>query len=238
MSNFYFLFLFNYSEKKEQNEYNYAQEEKIMCKILKELHQKSPEYILENYWSKGQFPIDVVDVAKRIGIKLGSVDFTELEKKESFKEMVKEKGHILGSVRTKGDDLFINYHNALHEDPNYKNLSEVDKKDILIRRQRFTIAHEIAHCCLHIDPEKCEPHIEYRMEEIDFNKNPSERDANIFAGKLLIPLNILSDLAMIYDNKISISLFADFFKVSKHVMEARVIYLKNKGYLPNVEYTI
>lgn len=209
-----------------------------MCTILRELHKKSPEYILENYGSKEQFPVDIVDIAKRIGIKLGSVDFTELEKKDSFKEMVKEKGHILGSVRAKGDDLFINYHNALHDDPKFKHLSEVDKKDILARRQRFTIAHEVAHCCLHIDPDNYEPHIEYRTEQIDYEPNSPERDANIFAGKLLIPLSILSDLAMIYNNKISISLFADFFKVSKHVMEARIIYLKNKGYLPNVEYSI
>ena len=239
LSNYYFVFFINYDEQKDSTKqdsiYTREEDKSIMCKILRELHQKSAEYILQNYSDREQFPVDIVDVASRIGIRLGSVDFTELEKSNSFKDMVKEKGHILGSVRAKGDDLYINYHNALHDDPNFKHLSEIDKRDVLLRRQRFTIAHEIAHCCLHIDPDKYEPHIEYRTEQKDYGVNSKEREANIFAGELLIPFNILSDLSMIYNNKISVSLFADFFKVSKHVMKARLAQLIEEGKLQNVE---
>lgn len=208
----------------------------IMCKILKELHGKTADYILEKYGAKNEYPVDITSIAENIGIKLGSTDFTELEKKDSLKSFVQEKGHILGSVRAKGDELSIRYHNALPNNPDFDNLSEEDKKDKLIRRQRFTIAHEIAHCCLDMPIDKDSSHIEYRTEQKDYKKDPKEIKANIFAGELLIPLNVLKDLCLIFDNKISISLFSDLFKVSRHVLEARLDYLKENGHLTDVIY--
>lgn len=207
-----------------------------MCKILKELHGKTAMEILEKYGVKNEYPIDITGIAENIGIKLGSTDFTELEKKDSLREMVQEKGHILGSVRVKGDELSIRYHNALHDNPAFENLSEEDKKDKLLRRQRFTIAHEIAHCCLNMPIDKDSSHIEYRTEQKDYKKDPKEIAANIFAGELLIPLDILTELCKLFDNKISISLFSDLFKVSKHVFEARLEHLKENGHLTDVVY--
>lgn len=206
-----------------------------MCKILKELHNKSSEEILEKYGLKGQFPVDIADIAQKIGITLGSMDFREFEKKDSVKDVVALKGHILGFVRAKGDDVFIAYHNSLDDTSEIKNLSEVDRRDKLVRRQRFTIAHEIAHCCLHLDPNKDGINIEYRTEQKDYTNGSREREANIFAGELLIPLNTLTNLCMLYGNRISISLFADIYKVSNHVMEARIAYLQEKGYFANVK---
>ena len=51
-----------------------------------------------------------------------------------------------------------------------------------LNRQRFTIAHEIAHCCLHNDALEIN-HLELRTNNVSLK----ERDANIFAGELQIP---------------------------------------------------
>lgn len=213
----------------------------ISMSILEKLKGKTSEDILSTYGDKSKFPVDIVAIAQDIGIRLGSTDFTELEKKDSFKDIVKERGHILGAVTFKDDKLSIVYHNALHDkeetddDSQFKNLSDVDKKDKIIRRQRFTIAHEIAHCCLHMNDDSV-VHIEYRTDQTNY-ESPLEREANIFAGELLIPKDFLRDLCLILKNKVSLSYLADVFKVSKHVMEARLNYLiEEEGSLTGVEY--
>lgn len=212
------------------------QEVKKMCMILKELHGKSPEFLLNKYGMVDQYPVDIVGLAKKIGIQLGSMDFSDFEKKESVKPVVERKGHILGFVRSKGDEVTIAYNNALYDNSKYEHLSEVDKKNKLMQRQRFTIAHEIAHCCLHMNTDKDSINIEYRTEQTDYTPNSREWEANIFAGALLVPLNLLSDFCALFNNKISISLLSDLFKVSNHVIKARLDYLLSEGYLQNVEY--
>lgn len=51
-----------------------------------------------------------------------------------------------------------------------------------MRRQRFTIAHELAHCCLHIDANQKKNYIELRSENIGIEDENKEKLANIFAG--------------------------------------------------------
>lgn len=211
-------------------------EVKKMCMILKELHGKTPEYLLRKYGAVDQYPVDIVGIAKKIGIQLGSMDFSDFEKLKSVKPVVEEKGDILGFVRSKGDEVTIAYQNALYDNSKYEHLSEVDKKDKLIRRQRFTIAHEIAHCCLHMNPDKDSINIEYRTEQSDYTLNSREWQANIFAGELLVPLNLLSYFCALFGNNIPIPVLSDLFKVSNHVMKARLDYLSGEGFLQNIEY--
>ena len=205
-----------------------------MNKILEKLDGKTSEEILTIYNEIDNIPVDIVKVAKEIGIKLGSIDFTELEKEEGFKKTVEEKGSILGAVFTSGENVNIFYNSRLYDDDELNNLSDADKKDKLLRRQRFTIAHEIAHCCLHAGTMQ-DYHIEYRTEQKDYT-DEKERRANIFAGELLIPKKIIITLCAMLEDKISISFFADLFKVSRHVMEARLEYLQEIGEIGKIQF--
>lgn len=82
-----------------------------------------------------------------------------------------------------------------------------------ITRQRFTIAHELAHCCLHNDQNNFK-HIEFETE----NKDKCEQDAGIFSGELLVPLNKLEE-AYRELTYISSPILASKFGVSISFME-------------------
>lgn len=205
-----------------------------MNKILKELNGKTSEEILAKYDQIDNIPIDIAKVAKNIGINLGSIDFSVLQKEEPFKSIIKKKGPILGAVFPKDEHVNIIYNNKLYDYSELKNLSDADKKDKLLRRQRFTIAHEIAHCCLHTNEMK-DYHIEYRTEQTDY-KDEKERQANIFAGELLIPKKIIVTLCAMLEDKVSVSFLADLFKVSKHVMEARLQYLQDIDEIGKIQF--
>lgn len=205
-----------------------------MCKILKNLKKKTPDQILNIYSQGNVLPVDIVSIAKNIGISLGSADFSKLEKKDAFKKLVSERGHILGSVFIDDENVQIIYNNNLRDDEKFKHLSEVDKQEKLFRRQRFTIAHEIAHCCLHMKEDE-KYHIEFRTEQTDYTTK-KERDANIFAGELLIPQNILTSICFALGRRISIDFLSNIFKVSSNVMKARLRFLNEEGHLNDFEF--
>lgn len=202
-----------------------------MNKILEKLNGKTSEEILTIYNELDNIPVDIVRVAKEIGINLGSIDFTQLD---LFKETIMEKGPILGAVFTKGEDVNIIYNNSLYDDDESKDLSDADKKDRLLRRQRFTIAHEIAHCCMQAEMMK-DYHIEYRTQQRDVT-DEKERKANIFAGELLIPKKTIVTLCAMLEDKVSISFLADLFKVSRRVMKARLEYLQESKEIEKIQF--
>lgn len=193
-----------------------------MCDVLKKIRGKEPEEILKEFYPKETIPIDVVDLAQNIGIKLSGVDFTKMEKDALFKKEVEKKGNILGSVFVKDEDVEISYSTKLSNE-SVSNLSDIDIEDKLKKRQRFTIAHEIAHCCLHMKDGNGS-HIEYRTEQTDYS-DAKEREANIFAGKLLMPSNLISIIADILDYNLSLTFLSNLFKVSKNVVKARLDFL-------------
>ena len=196
-----------------------------MCDTLNKMRGRSADYILNKYYGEQTIPIDIVTVAKKIGIKLSDVDFTEMERSDIFKEKVEKKGRILGSVRVKGDDVYISYSDRLPKNDSYGDLSEAEKREKLINRQRFTIAHEIAHCCLNHMPANGDgSHIEYRMEQSSYC-DPREREANILAGELLLPSDIFINYIKNVSFVIDLDKFSSIFKVSKSVIRERVKYL-------------
>lgn len=172
--------------------------------ILQKIRNKKPEELLQKYGISVQPPIDISALLEEIGISTIEFDFSEIEKCEG-----KEEGSILGAAYTNGDALAIFY-------------KESDK----YHRAKFTIAHELAHCCLHC-PENVSSHIQYRfshfegMSEEEYEK---EKEANIFAGKLLIPKETLEKY---YEKMMipSLQALADIFDVSTSVMAARLEYL-------------
>ena len=207
-----------------------------MNKILKELNAKTSEEILKNYGDDEKLPIDIVGIVRKIGIKLGCVDFSDLESKDDFKKMIEEKGHILGAVFPDGENINLLYRFDLCDNEDLKDLSDADKHDKLIKRQRFTIAHELAHCCLHA-VDLTDYHIEYRTEQQNYT-DEKERQANIFAGELLIPKSIIVPLCAIAGDSGSVAMFADLFKVSRNVMKARLTYLLNNKEIENIKFAL
>ena len=202
--------------------------------VIRKMNGKKPNEILEMHYGEDvKIPVDIVAVAKSIGIRLGSIDFTELEKQEPFRAIVGEDNHILGAAYIRDNGVQIVYQNSLHKIDGSESLSDVDKDKKLHRRQRFTIAHEIAHCCFDLT-ENDTSHIEYRTDDaVDKEK---EKKANIFAGELLIPYDFLEIICSLLKGVISISLLADMFDVSRKVMKARIEYVTSTGKLTEYKF--
>ncbi|WP_334090070.1 ImmA/IrrE family metallo-endopeptidase [Helicobacter typhlonius] len=96
-----------------------------------------------------------------------------------------------------------------------------------IRRQRFSIAHEIGHYVLHykgnIFAEKEEKkHISYRNNLSSLGFSIKEIEANFFAANLLMPQDRVKEL---YEQGFSLYEIADFFQVSYTAMAHRFDFL-------------
>lgn len=174
-----------------------------MCKILEKLRDKTPGNLLNEYQISLVPPIDISLLMQRIGIKEIPFDFTELEK-----IMGLEIGDVIGTVYAKNDDLGIFY-----------------KASDSLNRQRFTIAHEIAHCCLDTDALKTK-HIELRSSQSE--NVLKEYKANVFAGELLIPKTSLDRIHSKFILAPPLSIISKIFEVSTTVMAARLDYLELK----------
>lgn len=177
----------------------------VMSKTLRDLSGKTSEDILELYGDANGLPIDIEKIVHSMGIRIVDVDFAELED-----ELGISKGYILGATIADGESAVIFYR---------ENSSE--------NRKRFTIAHEIAHCCLHTDS-LMEQHVEFRDNNRS-NISERERMANIFAGELLIPKKQLDEAysQMLFPK---LSTLVQIFKVSTSVMAARLDYLNLNYY--------
>ena len=169
-----------------------------MCKILREIGGLSALELLEKYGISLSPPIDIKRLIDNIGIRLIRYDFSNAERAGNY-----PLDSIIGAALSDGDNLDILYSN-----------------NQTLNRVRFTITHELAHCCLHNDSLEIN-HLELRTNNISLK----ERDANIFAGELLVPY---SSLITIYNQllKPSLSGLAQIFQVSTNVMRERLEYLE------------
>lgn len=178
-----------------------------MCKILKDIQGKTATELLDIYTTDKSIPIDIYRLLDEIGIKIKSIDFSDVEEKIGYK-----RGDILGATLIDGEEVEIFYRAGVSEN-----------------RKKFTIAHELAHCCCHSELLK-NTHIQLRKEsECEKLK---EKEANVFAGELLIPEERLKE----YYGKLilpSLSVLAEIFSVSTSVMGARLDYL-NLSYFKDV----
>lgn len=90
------------------------------------------------------------------------------------------------------------------------------------RRQRFTMAHELGHICLHADS------VTARYAEKIFFRSQlttlQEKEANEFASDLLIPRDLL--FAQIAEGRKKLSDLADIFEVSLDAMRYKAFKLK------------
>lgn len=180
--------------------------EKIMCMKIKELNGLSAYDLLEKTGQEDLIPVDIAQMCKDLQIITRPFDFSEIEKSPEFQSEISKRGNILGMVLAKENQLAILY-----------------RESDTINRKRFTIAHELAHCCLHMKPDE-DLHIEFRFDEV--SQSPKEIDANVFAGELLIPEKIIN--LFVKNKKISeriMLLLCSKLIVSENVMVERLKHL-------------
>lgn len=183
--------------KVKQKKTNYGGDN--MCNILEKIKNKNAIDLLKEYSIKLEPPIDIASLLDKIGISVIAKDFSDIEKQSGCKP-----GSILGAAISKGDNLAIFY-----------------RKADTYNRKIFTIAHELGHCCKHSKNLKIS-HVELRTT-IDIHDS-HEIEANIFAGELLIPEELLMEK---YKEFIipSLNALSLIFRVSSNVMAARLDYL-------------
>ena len=150
-----------------------------MCKKLYELSGLTAAEILTLCGEKS-YPVNIENILAKLGVKYGPLDFTDTERK--FPDVVRRRGEILGAVTLIGDNVNIFYRQGCSEN-----------------RKRFTLAHELAHCCLDAVSLNDRSHVEFRLDRE--SENLKEQAANVFAGELLIPETSLRKL---YNNIFSL----------------------------------
>lgn len=179
-----------------------------MCDKLKLLAGKSAEDILEEVGMNNSIPVNMDELMRKLNIKVFDYDFDSLEKSEDMKKLVNSLGSIWGMVLTVGQEIVIFL-----------------RKGLETNGKRFTIAHELAHCCLDGD-NLGERHIEFRTTVFSADPcNRKEVSANVFAGELLMPEKALREYCSEFIVP-EVNAIAKKFKVSVAVAEARLKYLK------------
>ena len=182
---------------------------KIMCSTLDRLADKKPDELLSEAGLDGcDSFIDLEKLLKHWNVSAKPVNFSKLKSfnSEGFRQLIDSKGAILGAAVVNGDNLCIFYNED--DSPN---------------RQRFTIAHELAHFCNDYDILAREG-INCRFEE--FSKTDEhEKEINAIAGAILIPEGMLRNF---YKRLLapSAAKLAMIFGVSDAVMNARLEHLK------------
>lgn len=156
------------------------------------------QVLKDNYSDDVTPPIDVYGIAKNAGLTLVEIPFPV------------ESNHISG---------FITKNNGA--DTLYVNSNEPEN------RRKFTVAHELGHWYLHKDELETNPNrsILFRIALGKLNTDPIEKEANIFAANLLVPMNLLEQYNK--DGEDTQSL-AKQFGVSQDVIGYRLQLLREK----------
>ncbi len=209
MSTYYFIFCFHTEDK--PNEFK----EVKMCKKLEKLSQYEPEDLYSLFEEEySDAPIDIHKILNGLGIVYGAVDFSKIQGIYNNIELPAQADMVMGAVAAYDDT---------ENDKDYVEIS-VNKNDNY-HRQRFTLAHELAHCMRHSDSLQ-NGRVELRTSIT--SDDPREKEANILAGEILIPEKLLKRIYTTMPIPF-LPLLAEKFDVSENVMEARLKYL-NMGY--------
>ena len=171
-----------------------------MCTVLEKIKSKTASQILEMCGASDTIPVDIAQIMNFLKISLIPVSFQEIENLPDMRDEVQKKGEILGAVLVNDDNAGIFY-----------------RKGDSLNRQRFTIAHELAHCCLG-DVDTVNGHVQFRMEN---DMTQTEVAANTFAGELLIPEQKLVEAIELLPYP-KVSILTNIFKVSEAVMLERL----------------
>lgn len=162
-------------------------------------------------------PISFDKLLKSFKIKIMGTDFNFISKLEKVKEQMHEQGLILGMVNI--EDGYANIY--------YNNNPEID-----IPRQRFTIAHELAHCVNHYEILSQYGQVEFLHDDIEqeniVDNNDEVQDeylreyvCNKFARDFLIPTDLLKKIIGIM-NKPSVLDLSELFMVPQNEMQIKL----------------
>lgn len=166
-----------------------------MCKKLNELCGMTPAKIIEEYAKdKDSYAIDVYDILRQLKIPFYEYDFSQIN--------VPLAAYVTGAVVLRGDDLdmFVS-----------KKCSDEE--------QRFIVAHELGHCCLHRDALK-DNRVEFSGCPISEADKQHEAEADRFAMELLIPEGALQTVRGLLIRK-RLEFLAECFGVTSEVMRKR-----------------
>lgn len=182
-----------------------------MCKKLEELSKLKIEDLYDLF--EDEFlnpPVSIHKILDKLQVAYGALDFSTLSGKINDIVLPDQADMVMGAVA------------AYSEKEHGKDSVEitVNVKDSY-HRQRFTLAHELAHCMLHSDSLK-NGRLELRTSLT--SDDTREKSANILAGKILIPEKLLK-LAYINMPIPFLPSLAEKFDVSENVMAARLEYL-------------
>ena len=190
-----------------------------MCMKLKEIHKMQPHNILERYCQQSFDKVDILDILKRMKIQCHCVDFSSLESTL----FLSGNDNIQGIAYSEGNDLKILYSNKLNQ-------QEIN----------YTLAHELAHCCLHL-PVSADFHVEMktRVDYYSYNSflfipkkgkraKKKEIDADKFAANLLIPTSSLMNYLMSNSDLTSKSI-AKHFDVPVELVYKKIELLNRKS---------
>lgn len=92
--------------------------------------------------------------------------------------------------------------------------------DEFVRRQTFTVGHELGHYLLHRDWLKSQNYKVLLRDDTEQKKEPIEREANAFAAHLLVPRFLLAR----YYKFATIQELSDLFMVSAPVIKNRLAF--------------
>lgn len=148
-------------------------------------------------------PIDPIDIAKKLNIKVFNRNFNYLE-----------KDTVSGAIKKEDNDINI----------------YVNEEDT-IERKRFTIAHELGHYFLHLQCDRDTEFVDMHRKTGYSTNLPKEKEANQFAAAILMPEGKVRELYTSINNlgvseSYIIEWLSERFSVSKPAMKFR---LRNLG---------
>lgn len=182
-------------------------------KDVKEIKNKRVEEIFALCGISRVMPISFDKLSKNFKVNICGTDFSYLSNLNEVKEILQSEKKILGMVNIEND--FANIY--------YNNNPEID-----IPTQRFTIAHELAHCINHYDELSKAGKVEFLGEDEDNiddllndNNDIHEYVCNKFARDFLIPTEMLKKIYNAMQNP-QISDLANLFLVPEKQMNIKL----------------
>lgn len=203
-------------DNSEKNNFN-AEDMDSKLKNIERIKNLSVEDLYHICNISKSMPISFDRLLRSFKIRIMGTDFNFISKLEKVREQIHGQGLILGMVNIENGYANIYYNNN----------PEID-----IPRQRFTIAHELAHCVNHYDIlSKC-GQVEFLHDDIkqenDINSNDEDQDeylreyvCNKFARDFLIPTDLLKKVIGIM-NKPSVVDLSELFMVPSKEMQIKL----------------
>lgn len=185
-----------------------------MCKKIKEIHGMHPEHILDKLNINSCDKIIAQNILEKMEISCEPIDFSPLER-DLFLD---ENDSILGIAFSEGDELNILYSNQLRD-----------------KEKNYVLAHELAHCCLHL-PVSADFHVEMKIKDDIYSNSSSsyfsifrnkrevvlkEKEADKFSANLLLPTNLFIQ-TILSKSFPTIKTISDSFEVPEHLILEKI----------------